>query len=86
MVIYYYQDFNRGIKYSFANKNLAAERCLSSEKRQNLSSEKKSLKKGIKITITKLVAYIESILSNQPATSPADCLFPRKSLPLRWLR
>lgn len=26
MVIYYYQDFKRGIKYSDANKNLAAER------------------------------------------------------------
>lgn len=26
MVIYYYQDFNHGIKYSMANKELAAEK------------------------------------------------------------
>lgn len=52
MVIYYYQDFNRGIKYSTANKNLAAEHFFSVfGKAENLSSEKKSLKKGLKLQL-----------------------------------
>lgn len=76
MVIYYYQDFNRGIKYSDANKNLAAERffLVFGKTAKFILGEEKPQKR-IKITITKLVAYIESILSNQPATSLVDCLF-----------